>query len=569
MDYSMELFEQIKEEMKKVYLADGKPIVLGFSGGKDSSLLLTLLWEMLLELPADKRMKTVHVMNSDTLVEAPVMSEYVDRTLIKIERKAALQGLPIQVHRVRPKMKDRFFYRVLGRGNLIATPKTKHRGCTHWLKITPTQEKLKELIASAPVQFRGEDKTVLTLFLGVRVEESARRAASISSWQLSEESLFAKHSDFEQIMCFHPLKFVDADSLWFYLLDKGTLPFGVSADELAVQYGEGILECGMKTSSDQGQSCGGSGGRLGCWTCGLTSGNDPMLLRYIAEGKTYEGLLAWKNLMLAMRNDLRFREVFPRQRYKQMDRISDKNTNQIDLFDTDESTIYANRFETYRRAEYEQYAPGGMTFEGRKILLEYLLFIQERDGHSLISEDEIQAILDAWEDTEGIRITRSEIQPGDFHYDGQLVFLPNKRVNKKETKNTNKVFYVTVELNKEENELYRFFKNRQKHNRTSIFFFPDCQEFKDKKLVWNKATFVVCKEGITTQLDAAEYVYKWLGWAYGSFTEETNAAAINFLILSALSEGFREQNKKLNHADETVAHFPVINSEDGQLAFAI
>jgi DNA sulfur modification protein DndC len=60
-------------------------------------------------------------------------------------------------------------------------------------------------------------------------------------------------------MCFSPLKFVD--SLWFYLLDKGTLPYGVTVDELAVQYGDGILECGIKTSSEQGQSC---GGRLGC-----------------------------------------------------------------------------------------------------------------------------------------------------------------------------------------------------------------------------------------------------------------------------------------------------------------
>jgi hypothetical protein len=69
---------------------------------------------------------------------------------------------------------------------------------------------------------------------------------------------------------------------------KGTLPYGVTVDELTVQYGEGILECGIKTSSEQGQSCGGSGGRLGCWTCGMTSGNDPMLMRYIAAGENYE-----------------------------------------------------------------------------------------------------------------------------------------------------------------------------------------------------------------------------------------------------------------------------------------
>jgi DNA sulfur modification protein DndC len=271
---------------------------------------------------------------------------------------------------------------------------------------------------------------------------------------------------------------------------------------------------------------------------------------------------------LTMKNDIRYREVFPRQQYNRLF----KSTNvleQVDLFNTDESTKNTNRFDTYKRAEYEQYAPGGMTFEGRKILLEYLLFIQERDGLSLITEEEIQSILDAWEDTEGIIISRSEIKPRDFRYDGQLVFLPDKTINKKETKNSNKVFYVTIELNMEESELYRFFKNRQKVNQKSIFFFPDCQEFKDKNLVGNKATFVVCKEGISTQEAAAEYIYKWLGWEYGSFTKETKAAAINFLIMSALSSAYSKKNKNLLNANTRIEPVSVVQIENGQLAFAI
>lgn len=559
--------EQIKNEMRKVYLQDEKPIVCTFSGGKDSSLMLTLLWDMLLELPENMRHKTVHLMSSDTGVEVPVMAEYLERTLIKIERKSAKQNLPIKVHRVKPSMKNNFWVKILGRGTLISTPQTKHRACTHWLKISPTQEKLKELISTAPVQL-GEDKTVLTLWLGVRVEESARRAASIQNWQLSEQSLFAKHSDFEEILCFHPLKYVSTDELWFTLLERGTLPYGVTVDELSAQYGEGILECGLKTSSEQGNACGGANGRLGCWTCGMVNGNDPMLLRYIAEGKPYQGLLEWKNLMLAMRNDIRFREVFPRQDYNRLFKSTDR-LEQVDLFDTDESTKILNHFETYQRAIYEHYAPGGMTYEGRRILLEHLLFIQERDGLSLITEEEIQAILDAWMDTEGIRVSRSEIKPNEFHYDGQLVFLPNKTVNKKKTKNPNKVFYVTIELNKEESELYRFLKERQKINQTSIFFFPACQEFKDRKLVWNKATFVICQEGITNQIAAAEYVYKWLGWEYGKFTKETKAAAINFLILSALTEGFGEMKQCCNTVDPNFASVPVTHCKNGQLAFAI
>lgn len=291
-------------------------------------------------------------------------------------------------------------------------------------------------------------------------------------------------------------------------------------------------------------------------------------LRFIEEGHNYKGLLEWKNIMLAMRNDIRYREVFPRQQYNRFFKTNDK-PEQFDLFNTSDETKNNNNFETYRRNKYDSYSPGGMTFEGRRLLLEHLLFIEERDGLSLISEDEIQAVLDAWEDTEGICIPRSEITPKRFEYDGQLIFLPDKTINKKATKNKNKVFNLTVELNKEDSEFYSFMKERQRINQSSIFFFPDSQEFKDKKLVWNKATFVVCKEGIKTQTEAAEHLYKWLGWHYGSFTKDTFNAAINHLILSALSEGFTEKKTNLNNGPLSLDPLPVSQNHNGQLVFAI
>lgn len=292
-------------------------------------------------------------------------------------------------------------------------------------------------------------------------------------------------------------------------------------------------------------------------------------LRFIAEGHNYEGLLEWKTLMLSMRNDIRYREVFPRQYYNRINKQSSE-LEQVDLFDTDESTKADNYFKTYARALTDSYAPGGMTLEGRRLLLEHLLYIQERDGHSLISEEEIIAVLGAWEDTEGIRFERTEIMPKAMKFDGELVFLPNKTVNKKATKNPNEVFFITIELNKEEKELYTFLKNRQRVNQTSLFFFPDCTEFKDMKLVWNSVTFVVCKEGITTKSEAIEHVHQWLGWRYGSFTEETHKAAINYLILSALSEGLTERNQRLkNTAIANLEPLPVTDNGAGQLAFAI
>ena len=43
----MDLYKEIKREMRMVYLHDQRPWMIGFSGGKDSTLLCQLVFEML------------------------------------------------------------------------------------------------------------------------------------------------------------------------------------------------------------------------------------------------------------------------------------------------------------------------------------------------------------------------------------------------------------------------------------------------------------------------------------------------------------------------------------------
>ena len=53
-----EEYEAIKEEMELVYLHDRRPWMIGYSGGKDSTLLCQLVFEMLESLPEEKRWNT-------------------------------------------------------------------------------------------------------------------------------------------------------------------------------------------------------------------------------------------------------------------------------------------------------------------------------------------------------------------------------------------------------------------------------------------------------------------------------------------------------------------------------
>src|SRR4051812_36719543 len=45
----------ISDHVRELYLCDAIPWVIGYSGGKDSSAVLQLVWNAIRELPEDKR----------------------------------------------------------------------------------------------------------------------------------------------------------------------------------------------------------------------------------------------------------------------------------------------------------------------------------------------------------------------------------------------------------------------------------------------------------------------------------------------------------------------------------
>lgn len=69
----MDIYQEIKEEMKKVYLSRNCCFV-GYSGGKDSSAMLTLLWDAISELPLNQRSKPIHILTSEVGVETLILT---------------------------------------------------------------------------------------------------------------------------------------------------------------------------------------------------------------------------------------------------------------------------------------------------------------------------------------------------------------------------------------------------------------------------------------------------------------------------------------------------------------
>ena len=89
-----DLVENIKiltEEIKKLYSQEEIPLVIGWSGGKDSTAVLQLVWSAIAELPPEKRTKTIHVVTNDTLVENPIVSAWVRTSLEQMKVAAQEQ----------------------------------------------------------------------------------------------------------------------------------------------------------------------------------------------------------------------------------------------------------------------------------------------------------------------------------------------------------------------------------------------------------------------------------------------------------------------------------------------
>ena len=78
--------QYIEQEIIDQYLHDEnetRPWIIGFSGGKDSTVVLQLVWNALLKIDNDKRIRDVHVVCNDTLVENPIIEQYVNEILFK------------------------------------------------------------------------------------------------------------------------------------------------------------------------------------------------------------------------------------------------------------------------------------------------------------------------------------------------------------------------------------------------------------------------------------------------------------------------------------------------------
>lgn len=277
---SSEQISELHAEIRRIYLNDSRPWVIGYSGGKDSSCVLQLIWSALSALSPGDFKKPLYVISSDTLVETPAVVNQLENSLRLIATSAEKQGLPIHVHKVIPEIKDTFWVNMIGRG--IPAPYTNFRWCTDRMKIAPTGNFIKKKIAEY-----GE----VMIVLGSRRSESSSRG-QVMSGRRDKGRYLSWHKDILGALVFTPIEDWSTDDVWTYIINVPS-PWGADNRELITMYRNAQAgEC--PTVIDKSTpSCGG--GRFGCWTCTVVT-KDRSMEAMIENGEE------WLQPLLDMRD---------------------------------------------------------------------------------------------------------------------------------------------------------------------------------------------------------------------------------------------------------------------------
>ena len=337
----------IRQELRAEYLQPhDKPWMIGFSGGKDSTLLAHLVLECLMSVAPDERKRRVFIVSNDTLVESPIFQSFVDRLLGQLSDGVAALRLPVEVIKTHPLIEESFWVNLLGKG--YPAPNRTFRWCTDRMKIRPTSRFIRQIVS---------EKGEAILLLGVRRSESAARSANIAKHEATSEGSLSPHADHKGVWVFSPIKDLTTDEVWITLLNSRP-PWGGSYRDIVALYKSAQgTECPFVMSANDAPSCGSNSARFGCWTCTVVE-KDNSLESLIAAGNEHlEPLAEFRR---------RLREV---------------------------SENPDCRSKTRRNG---QPGLGPIIVPIRAQLLEELLSIQTVVGLPLISEVEVRLIRDQW-----------------------------------------------------------------------------------------------------------------------------------------------------------------------------
>ncbi len=285
------------------------PWVVAYSGGKDSTLLLQLMWETVAAMPVGRRLRKVYIVGNDTLVESPLVIDHMRTSLSRVGAAADRLRLPIEAVITRPSLDQTFWVNVIGRG--YVPPTRNFRWCTDRMKILPTNRLLNRLV---------EECGKVILLVGTRKSESHNRRRTMERHGASASAM-NRHSTIKDCLMFTPLANLTDEEVWHVLMQRKA-PWGTSHRKLVTLYRNAKGgECPLILSKDDAPSCGTTSPRFGCWTCTVIK-KDRSLQGLIASGhedsSSLTHLAAFRDWIIDLREDRNNRQAVRRDGSKRV-----------------------------------------------------------------------------------------------------------------------------------------------------------------------------------------------------------------------------------------------------------
>ena len=349
--------DKIKNVLRTEYLKKHLyPWVIAYSGGKDSTLLLQMVWETVANLPIDERQRPLLIVGNDTLVESPLVIQHLRDSLKTIGKAARQNNLPLKIQITEPCVDQTFWVNVIGRGYI--PPTRNFRWCTDRMKILPTTRLLNEITQHA---------SGAILLIGTRRAESQNRKRAMDKRKTSSVHM-NPHGSIPNCKIFAPLADLGDDDIWMTLMQRNP-PWGGSHRRLITLYrNAGGGECPLVVTKEQAPSCGSSSPRFGCWTCTV-----------VAKDRSLQGLIDSGHVQAAsMKALFDFREWL------------------IELREDKMSRLPVRRNGNPKQREDGSWVLGPFKLEIRKKILSRLCALQKKIDEQLISPAEIDCIEDVW-----------------------------------------------------------------------------------------------------------------------------------------------------------------------------
>jgi DNA sulfur modification protein DndC len=268
---SNKLQERLKELFKSF---NKKPVVVAYSGGKDSTFLL----HHVITLLTNTQSNPLVVIYADTLVENPVIHNHALRFLNKVKNYCDTVGIEARVMIARPDIKNTYWVNVIGKGYPL--PNYRFRWCQDKLKIKP----IKKLLSSFEDGF---------MLVAVRMDESIARKQSLNK-RLNSIELERNH-----LRVFAPMYDITEDEVWEFLIQNKT-PWGETYEEVINLYRTARGECPLIPEKNKFRS--GCGMRFGCWVCTVVK-EDKTLKNQAVYDKTLKKLYEFRSWLVEFCNN--------------------------------------------------------------------------------------------------------------------------------------------------------------------------------------------------------------------------------------------------------------------------